>query len=153
MKLITVLVMLLGIMTFCNAQEGIVTIWLAAIELDDNDPTRGKSDHLLMYDSNNDFAINNLTTHFEQQDGIPGIIYWEKSGNTEEIIKIEPELKNDSQLFGNLTKLKDGRWMLELPQLEPGGNNIIEAYHINYKKRGGIEEYTDPYINITPPDP
>jgi hypothetical protein len=155
MKKIFALLMLFSSITiFIHAQESKekkVTIYLVSVQQAD---TNGVvSNHLLMYDSNGNMAIDNLTTRFEKKAHQKGTIYWEIKCGIKGITAIKAKSWT-SIIFGEkaIPELKGNIFKLKLPENRPlPGEEIKEAYAITYITLEGDTVTIDPFIRVLPP--
>jgi len=156
MKKISVLVMLfISVTIFIHAQELMekkVTIYLVSSNVDIN----GKVEYrLIMYDSNGDIDINDLTTVVKKTREQKGTVYWVVTDGIKEIEEIKAK-SDTSIIFKNgAKKLENGKkYMLRLPDNIPNpGEEIKDKYFIKYKPLDKDTTITiDPFIRIPPPD-
>lgn len=156
MKKISALLMLfISITILINAQESSekkVIIYLVSVEIVDTNGV--DSQHLIMFDTNKDIAIDNLTTLFEKEKGQKGTIWWESKGGIKKIIEIKS--KADTSIIfddGIREEVKDIKYRLKLPINRPfPGEEIKESYLIKYIPTDSKDTLIiDPYIDLKPP--
>jgi len=159
MKKISVLIMLfMSITIFIHAQELVdgekkLTIYLVSVE--QIDTIGAVTNHLYMYDSNGNMAIDSLTTVFEKTNKQKGTIFWEVKCGIKEIIEIKPKSQDSTTIIfkdGVKPEVLGKKYKLKLPDNRPfPGEAIKEAYYIKYITEDGKEETIDPYIDLKPP--
>jgi hypothetical protein len=126
-----------------------VTIHLVSVQLEDE--SGQLSDHLIMCDSNKDSALDNLTTVVEKSSGQKGSIHWKAKCGIKRIVAIGPK-SVPSIIFGSDASGNDQEFNHTLPLERPLlGEEIKEAYYIEYITDRDTTVRIDPYIDIRPP--